>query len=136
MRYVLDAWAVLAWLQDESPASGTIQTLLDKAEKKELILLICGINLGEVYYQYARKFGGAKGDLVLATLRRSPLKIITPISWSSIQKAASLKACFPISYSDGFAAATAMERKATLVTGDPDFQVLAKEIDIQWLKRS
>ncbi len=50
-------------------------------------------------------------------------------------KAARLKARFPISYADAFAAATAREENAILVTGDRDFKVLEKEriVSVDWL---
>ena len=35
---------------------------------------------------------------------------------------------------DAFAAALAKEKKAELVTGDPEFKPLEKEIKINWLK--
>ena len=35
---------------------------------------------------------------------------------------------------DAFAAALAKEKKAELVTGDPEFKALAKEIKIHWLR--
>ena len=39
-----------------------------------------------------------------------------------------------VSLADAFAAALAKERKTELVTGDPEFQALEKEIKILWLK--
>jgi len=47
--------------------------------------------------------------------------------------AAGFKARFKISLADAFAAALAKERKAELVTGDPEFRALDKEIKIRWL---
>ena len=38
------------------------------------------------------------------------------------------------SLADAFAAALAKEKKAELVTGDPEFKALEKEIKIHWLK--
>ena len=38
------------------------------------------------------------------------------------------------SLADAFAAALAKEKKAELVTGDPEFKASAKEISIRWLK--
>ncbi len=35
---------------------------------------------------------------------------------------------------DAFAAALAKEKKAELITGDPEFKALEKEIKITWLK--
>ena len=54
MKKVLDAWAILAWLQDERPASGRIQEVLDRAEMGEIQLLLNLINAGEVYYRLVR----------------------------------------------------------------------------------
>ena len=48
--------------------------------------------------------------------------------------AADYKARFKISLADAFAAALAKDRKAELVTGDPEFEALEKEIKITWLK--
>ena len=48
--------------------------------------------------------------------------------------AAVFKARFKISLADAFAAALAKEKKAELVTGDPEFKALEKEIKITWLK--
>jgi predicted nucleic acid-binding protein len=46
----------------------------------------------------------------------------------------SFKARFRLSLADAFAAALAKDMKAELVTGDPEFKALEKEIRIQWLK--
>jgi len=48
--------------------------------------------------------------------------------------AADFKARFKLSLADAFAAALAREKKAELVTGDPEFKPLEKEIKIHWLK--
>ena len=47
--------------------------------------------------------------------------------------AADFKARFKLSLADAFAAALAKERKVELVTGDPEFKALEKEIKVQWL---
>ncbi|MEW5989188.1 MAG: PIN domain-containing protein [Chloroflexota bacterium] len=44
-----------------------------------------------------------------------------------------MKAAYPLSYADAFAAALAQELKATLVTGDPEFRPLIALIAIEWL---
>jgi uncharacterized protein len=47
---------------------------------------------------------------------------------------ADFKARFKLSLADAFAAALAKEKKAELVTGDPEFKSLDQEIKIHWLK--
>jgi predicted nucleic acid-binding protein len=49
-------------------------------------------------------------------------------------QAAIYKATHRVAYADAFAAALAKERRAELVTGDPEFKPLEKEIKIRWLK--
>ena len=44
-----------------------------------------------------------------------------------------LKGTYKIAYADCFAAALTMKLKATLVTGDPEFQQIEKLIDIEWI---
>jgi predicted nucleic acid-binding protein len=48
--------------------------------------------------------------------------------------AADFKARHKISLADAFAAALAKDKKAELVTGDPEFKALEREIKINWLK--
>jgi hypothetical protein len=44
------------------------------------------------------------------------------------------KAKEKIAYADCFAAALAREKKAQLVTGDPEFKPLEDEVNILWIK--
>ena len=55
-KYLLDSYAVLAWIQDENGAQ-FIEDLLYRARenKDELVLNI--INLGEIYYRCAKVMG-------------------------------------------------------------------------------
>ena len=52
------------------------------------------------------------------------------------RQAAIYKATYHLSLADAFAAALAKEKKAELVTGDPEFKALEKEIKVTWLKNS
>ena len=47
--------------------------------------------------------------------------------------AARIKAAFPVSYADAFAAAASQKHSAVLLTGDPDFKHIETLIDIEWL---
>ena len=48
--------------------------------------------------------------------------------------AADFKSRFSFSLADAFAAALAKRHKAELVTGDPEFEQVEKEVKIGWLK--
>jgi predicted nucleic acid-binding protein len=49
-------------------------------------------------------------------------------------QAADVKAKYKLYYLDSFAAALAIEQKATLVTSDSDFRRLGHDFPIVWLK--
>lgn len=54
-----------------------------------------------------------------------------------VRQAAELKASHTIAYADAFAVATALEFRATLLTGDPEIKPLEGEqdLEVQWLPR-
>jgi ribonuclease VapC len=132
---VLDAFALLAWLQDE-PGAEQVEAYLAEASAGRAQVLISAINLGEVYYLLARRQAGATAEALWQDLRRGrvPLRAV-PATWSRVRAAARLKARFLISYADAFAAALALERSAPLVTGDPEFGPLERGAGLQvvWL---
>ena len=49
--------------------------------------------------------------------------------------AAWLKAEYPISYADAFAASLAQELGASLVTGDPEFKKIKQNLSLIWLDK-
>ena len=57
-----------------------------------------------------------------------------PATRALADQAAIYKAAHKMSLADAFAAALAKEMKAELVTGDPEFKALEKEIKVHWLK--
>lgn len=136
MNRVLDAWALLAWLKGEGRAARQIRRLLLSASRGRLQLIMGIVNLGEVYCRIAKDKGEPQARSIVEVLRLSPITIES-VHDNLVFEAASLKARYPISYADAFAAALTMGKKAVLVTGDPDFKVLekAKVVPVQWLPR-
>jgi ribonuclease VapC len=56
-----------------------------------------------------------------------------PVSNDLIFRAAEYKPQYAISYADCFALASAIEHKAILVTGDPEFKKVEHLVDIAWI---
>lgn len=50
-----------------------------------------------------------------------------------IFSASEMKAKYAISYADCFAAATALEYEASIITGDPEFKKLEDIVKIEWI---
>ena len=128
----LDSWALMAFFKSE-PAGATVEVLLQKATGEKARLLFCVVNWGEVCCGMWRAGGKEAAEAVAADMAHLPLELVEADVELSRQ-AASYKATHILSYADCFAAALAKEKKAELVTGDPEFKAVAKEIKINWLK--
>ena len=135
-NYVLDSYALIGYLEDE-PFAKWLQQLLLSARKGRCRLYIHALQLGEVYYITLREQGKPVADLAYARIKAFPLTIIDVIDEKLLLSAASLKATFPVSYADAFAAALARIYDAVLLTGDPEFAALEEKgfISIKWLNR-
>ena len=135
--FVLDSYALIGYLENESFAD-RIQQALIRAKNGELRLYLHAIHLGEVYYIILREQGRSVADLAYSRIKSLPLKQIDLIDEELLLTAAGLKARYPISYADSFAAAMAMLNNCPLLTGDPEFKSLEKQgiINIDWLVRS
>jgi len=133
-RYVLDSYAVIGYLENESFAD-RIQHVLAQAKDGTLRLYFHAIHLGEVYYITLREQGQSVADLAYARIKALPMLLIDRINEEFLLTAAGLKARYTISYADSFAAALAMIKNCPLLTGDPEFRSLEKEvaINIEWL---
>ena len=129
--YILDSYALLAYFNSEAGGE-EVKQLLDTALDGDFTLYLSLINLGEIYYLIRRRRGKEKAQETLETLHSLPVTLCET-SEARILAAAELKAEYPISYADGFAAALAQELGATLITGDPEFKRLEPVITISWL---
>jgi len=133
-RIVLDAWALLAWLQDERPASAAVQKHLEAAERGDQELHLSLMNAGEVYYRLAKGRDRKAAADFRAGLGSMPVRLHVPTA-EDVWQAAVLKSRRRISYADGFAASLAQRLGAVLLTGDRDFTGIPA-LKVQWLHRA
>ena len=131
-NYLFDAFPLLCWLQEE-PGYELIDDLLNEAEAGESSISMHIINLGEVFYRLCRLSGMKRGEEILDKIRLLPVKILS-ISDEEVMEAAKIKAKYPISYADAFAVAKALQIRATVVTGDPEYKRVSKIVKILWVK--
>lgn len=129
--YVLDTWAVIAYLEDE--ASGEqVEDLIATAHEEEIPIYMSVVNVGEVWYTIAREVSEEEADAGVKALRDLRIQF-EDADWELTQEAARFKSQNKISYADSFAAALAKVKKADLVTGDKEFKPLDGEIKISWV---
>jgi len=134
-RFCLDAFAWLAWLQDE-PGAAAVQRCLDDAERGRSDCVTSIINLGEAFYRLVRVNRREQAESLwrMALRRRLPVSV-KEATQRRVRRAAELKSSHAIAYADAFAVATALEFQATLMTGDPEIKPLVGKYDlkVEWL---
>ena len=128
--YVLDAYALIAFFEDE-PGADFVRNLLLDAAAGNVELSLSVVNLGEIWYSVARSVSAQQADAVVQEIQGLTIDIVDA-GWSLAYQAAQFKARGGLSYADCYAAALAKLRGATLITGDPEFAVLRDVITIAW----
>lgn len=128
---VLDSHALLVFLRGE-PGEDQVAALLEKAGVRDAPLHMTEVNYAEVKYSVIRKDGPDRWAEIARNLPALPVEF-HPADRGLADLAADFKARFKLSLADAFAAALAKEKKAELVTGDPEFKALEREIKITWL---
>ena len=129
--FIFDSHALLKFFQKEKGYEKVIH-LLEDIKKTGAAKYINAINLGEIIYSTKREFGNQKKIEVLANIERLNFAIL-PVPNSLIFQAAEYKAQYSISYADCFALASAMEHKAIIATGDPEFEKVEHLVEILWV---
>jgi uncharacterized protein len=129
---VLDAWAVIAYLEDE-PSGAQVADLIASANEEGIPVYMTVINVGEVWYNIAREVSEADANDSVKELRDLRIQFVDA-DWELTQEAARFKSRHKMSYADCYAAALAKVKKADLVTGDKEFKPLEEQIKIQWIQ--
>jgi ribonuclease VapC len=129
---VLDSHALVAFLREE-PGSEMVRKILEKAAERDTPVHMTEVNYAEAQYIIRRR----EGDEAWAAIARE--LPVMPIEFHTADRrladvAAEYKAKYKLSLADAFAGALTKEKKAELVTGDPEFKVLEKEFKILWLR--
>ncbi len=131
--YVLDANAVLDFVED-GPGAERMEQLLKDASRLRSPLLMSVVNWGEVFYYSWQQHGEESARKMISNLLRLPLELV-PVDAPQSLQAGEIKVRHKIPYVDCLAASLAMTRQAVLVTSDRDFEKLGRRIQVLWLAR-
>jgi predicted nucleic acid-binding protein len=124
-KVVFDSYAFIAFFRQEEGYE-QVRELLVKMANGETEGFITTVNVGEVYYLISRKSDAKNAAVALDALQKFPL-IIVDADLKLTLDAAALKAKYALSYADAFAGALTIQKKATLITGDSEFENLKGE---------
>jgi len=128
---LFDSHALLKLFQKET-GHEKVARMLVQAKRLGTPKYISVINLGEIIYATKRAFGDQKKIEVLAHVERLGIRIL-PVPNDLVFRAAEYKASFSMSFAGCFALASAVEHRAVLVTGDPEFRAAEHLVTIAWV---
>ncbi len=131
--YVLDANAVLDFVED-GPGAKRVEQLFKDALRERSRVLMSVVNWGEVFYHSWQRDGEESARRLLADLSRLPLELV-PVDLPQALQAGEMKARHKIPYVDCVAAGLAVLHNAVLVTSDRDFEKLGRRVEILWIER-
>jgi len=129
--YVFDSHALLKLFQKEKGYE-KVARLLEEIQKSGGTKYINALNIGEIIYITTREFGDQKKLEVLANIERLQFTVLS-VPNTMIFQVAEHKAQYSISYADCFVLASALEHKAAIVTGDPEFKKVGHLVGIVWV---
>jgi len=128
---LFDSHALLKLFQKEA-GHEKVARILAQAMRSGTPMYMNAINLGEIVYSTKRAFGDQKKIEVLAHVERLGFRIL-PVPNDLVFRAAEYKASYSMSFADCFALASAVEYRAVLVTGDPEFRAAEHLVTIAWV---
>jgi ribonuclease VapC len=127
--YVLDSFAVLAYLAAEAGMPRVREVLRDASAGRSSVYLSL-INLGEVAYIVERERGLARAQETLGLIDQLPIQIL-PASREVVMAAAHVKAEYPMAYADAFAVVAAQNLDPVILTGDPEFDAVKDLVHVE-----
>lgn len=129
---VLDAHPVAAWLNGEAGAD-LIASLLERAGRGQVRLLMTVVNAAEILVVQERRGGAMASHRTLDLLQELPLALVA-IDSELAARAAYFKARGGISLADCFAAALAHREGMPVLTGDREFERVAESVEVVWFE--
>ena len=132
-QIVLDSYALLGFLKNETCAE-KVDEQFQLAYLGKSYLLMSLLNLSEVFYILVRERNQEFAIKIEAEIFRLPIKFVEA-DWEMIREAAIIKARYPMAFADCLAAALALRKGASVMTGDPEFQHIESLLHIIWLEK-
>ena len=123
-NYLLDSSAILAYLLNE-PEAARVAAIHQQAHLPFMAI-------SELYAALWLRFGQAKADEAVATIRGWQLPWLWPDE-RAVLLAGRWRAIHRLGIADSFIAALAFLHDVTLVTKDPDFQILQTDLPLLFL---
>jgi len=122
--YVLDTSAIFTYTKEEKGADA-VEDILKTAKKKKCSIYLSFATLMELYYITWRTKNEESAKELIILVDSLPIQKIQSNERITLS-AGRIKANYKLSIADAFIAATALEKRATLVHKDPELRFMKK----------
>ncbi len=130
-HYIFDAFAIIAYLNNESGADRVGKILTDAQAGKGKIFMHA-VNLGEVYYHVFKEEGESIANAIWGIVKNYPLEISYELDEGLLLDVCRIKGSYLVSYADAFALMMAHRYDGHLVTGDSEMKRVEK-VKLVWI---
>lgn len=128
---VLDSSTLIAFFED-APAADAVEELIHQALQEKHRLYLSVICWAEVYSSTMKQVSQDAADDRAADIATLPIEIVAVADDLRLSRmAAALKTQFSLSLSAAYTAALTKDKKAELVTSNPEFRSMTKELKIR-----
>ena len=134
-RYVLDACALIAYLNDE-PGAEDVEDLLMLARQGQARLYVAAVNAYEIFYDCLKRDAATARQLV-DDVYGLPLTVVEVLDRTLMERAGSFKVAYSVSLADSVALGLAQQLKARLVSCDHhEFDPIDRDsrAQFQWIR--
>ena len=133
VNYLLDACALLAYINDEDGAD-IIEDLLTRSTNGNVSLSMSIINVMEIYYGVYRDISIDEAEDILNEIISLPINIIDNMSVPVLREAGRIKASYRISLADSIALGLSSVNGFIIVTADHhEMDIIEKNEHIQFM---
>jgi predicted nucleic acid-binding protein len=129
---VLDASALFVFLQNK-PAANKVNQLLKEAIRERVEIPMSAGTTERFTERSCASMAPDRAAATISAVKPLPIRLVDATPQRAVH-AADVKAKYKLYYADSFAAALAIEYKATLVSGESDFRKLGHGFPAVWLK--
>ncbi len=126
-RFVLDTSALFALIEEEDGADRVEEIVSTEAASLPSVALL------EVHYVTRQERGQGEADRRYALLKKLPCEILWQVDEPTLLTASRFKATHRLSLADALIAALAHRQGAVLVHKDPEYRVLAEDVELEAL---
>lgn len=126
-QYVLDSSAIIIYVRN-SPDASKVRRVFQEVEAGDAVALISAVNWAECRHVLIRRHGAEQAVELLDQLSQGLM--IMPADQAHAEAAGDLRCRFNASLADAFAASLAINRRAVLVTADPEFEAIKTELKL------